>query len=408
MTPIPSSIYSTLPSSSFNRAAVLLGLLVHGYYYYAIPACEGYEDIPDSILKPWEYVNERLGRKKPTMSYNDLILNNWNFVSGTLPDSVTDESFIPGIPFFGNSTELIFNLTQVSMHYHGRSLNRLFIEIFESTTQTQPSEFKRTLLQIKQVINKITKTFKRISPCPHSPSYCDPTVWAQTVGKIPIPIKFETGTRGASGIEAPVFHLLDAGFGRTKYESGYGRDSLEERLEWLPVEQREFVNLINNQPPLRSYVLKFPELIGLWNSTIEAYIGDSGLLGYHGIKAVGYLENAMKVGRVDMNGTISEERDWRGRMWKGVRKDLEEARKERNTARTGGCVFARGRIGGVERSNGNGSGLMIRVEAAVDYMPGDCVEVVPRNTKVDVEKVRIIFGFLICIAFVNTFSLIHF
>ena len=93
--PILSGTEDALPDGDLYRAAAILGIFAHSYHYVqATP----YERIPDSILKPWAEVNQRLHRPAPHLSFIDLNIYNWRLIDPNVQDPMRMENLRLLIP----------------------------------------------------------------------------------------------------------------------------------------------------------------------------------------------------------------------------------------------------------------------------------------------------------------------
>ena len=88
-----------------------------------------------------------------------------------------------------------------------------------------------------------------------------------------------------SGLALPLFQLMDAFLGRTKYESFLGAESFHVR-SWLPMNVRAFIAAIEYHYPVHAYVLESgdPCLKGILHGIVESYAGERGFMGTHRCK----------------------------------------------------------------------------------------------------------------------------
>ncbi|KAL1521811.1 hypothetical protein AB1Y20_021464 [Prymnesium parvum] len=369
-----------LPSKYLPRAAALLALLCHGCHYFG-----GMDLPPPHVMEAWREVTRRLDRPMPMMHINDLVLHNWQLneegracaqpalvaalaldqrpevaalVSAKeLHAEASDDNAPPRtvwseaglgsfdavdrlkvlIPVFGGReggclTEDVFLCTITVMHMVTAPLVELCVACQEAAMRDQPERVAQLLTHIKACIDAATRAFLRIDPMSSSSTYCDQIEWARTVGTIPVPILPDA--QAASGLEMPLFHLCDVFLGRALFHSVYGKQMLEERAKNLPRNHRDFLAAIE-KISVRAYISSkaSASLAARWNATVESFAGERGLLGVHALKASGYLEVAVKVGRVQMNATTCNESDWRARQWLTPIEHLHESRNERYTGK---------------------------------------------------------------------------
>jgi cytochrome b involved in lipid metabolism len=309
-----------LPDESVWRASCLLGILAHSYVRVETrPA----GDLPPSIQRPWDQLARRLGRPRPFLSYNDLILANWRLRDAGRPDPMRVENLDLLVPTVGNREERVFYLTQVEIVAQCAPVVGAVVRAQEAAVRGDRGALETELLLILERLRHVTEvSFPKIDPRPGSATYVDPVVWATTVAPFAVPIG--EGTAGPSGTAAPIFHLLDVFFGRRGFESFLGREALDLRT-WFPPRQQQFLEAaarIQVREHLRDDALR-----SLFATALDAYAGPRGYLGQHRQKVYGYLELAFKVGRSVTIGGFSGA--FRDRAWQEVDEELERARRER-------------------------------------------------------------------------------
>jgi sulfite reductase alpha subunit-like flavoprotein len=354
------------------RASCLLSILAHSFVRVETrPA----GDLPASIQRPWDQITQRLGRRRPFLSYNDLIVYNWRFRDAARPDPMRVENLDLLIPTVGNQEERVFYLTQVEIIAQCTPIVGAVVRAQEAVVRDDAAGLKEELLLILERIRHVTEvSFQKIDPNPLSVTYVDPVVWATTVAPFAVPIG--EGTAGPSGTAAPIFHLLDTFFGRRGFESFLGREALQLR-PWFPPRHQAFLEAVN-ETPVRDYIRRSDDRVlqGLFSTALDAYAGPRGYLGLHRQKVYGYLELAFKVGRSVTIGGFSGA--FRDRAWKDVDEELDTARRERY------AEFQRAGHYAVVKSRERVEASVRRVtldfaSAGIPYRPGDHCRVLPEN-----------------------------
>ncbi len=331
-------------------AATLLSLLAHAYWrlgnaYYSLRMSMVSAYLPACILTPWQIVNRRLGRfndkvNLPFQSAYDLFLNNWRFITPenqVNPDGSYDkeqliiENLEPLIPSFGNEAERVFYMSFVEMHLYA---SKMIMPITRLQDGILSDDFKivcQELDEITALVKMCTKAFQKISPHPNSPTYCDPVLWAKTVGIMGVPHdKYPQG--GTSGTGTPLMHTLDALLERNKLASTYGQYVQNESLPKLPSYLIDYVMAIrkvsiNEYLKQKQGLAAEVELNQSYQALVEAYAGENGFLGVHIGKIMNYLATGTLVGRNE--STSGHERYIYRKTWEEVAQDLEQSRIER-------------------------------------------------------------------------------
>ncbi|MDD4964881.1 MAG: cytochrome b5 domain-containing protein [Gallionella sp.] len=340
-------------------ASTLLSLLAHAYWrlgnsYYTLRMSMVSAYLPESILTPWQIVNSRLGRfndkvNLPFQNAYDLFLNNWKFIdqkNQVNPDGSYDknqlliENLEPLIPSFGNEAERVFYMSFVEMHLYA---SKMIVPITRLQDGILSDDFKivcQELDEITGLVKLCTKAFQKISPHPNSPTYCDPVLWAKTVGIMGVPHdKYPQG--GTSGTGTPLMHTLDALLERSKLASTYGQYVQNESLPKLPSYLIDYVMAIrkvsiNEYLKQKEGAVAETELNRSYQALVEAYAGENGFLGVHIGKIMNYLATGTLVGRNE--STSGHERYIYRKTWEEVAQDLEQSRIERITHNAGRVI----------------------------------------------------------------------
>jgi sulfite reductase (NADPH) flavoprotein alpha-component len=282
---------SALPEHCLQRAATVLGILVHAYR-----RVQPYDDAPApaALERAWSDVSRRLGRPQPFLSYGDLILANWRHGAGS--DALTAETLALLVPTVGTAAERVFYLVQFEMHVVGAPVVEACARAQTAIAHDDHAALIAELDRIAETLTSLIRdALPKIDPNPYSETHVDPVVWAKSVAPLAVPLR--EGVLGPSGTASPMFHTLDALFGRRRYRSALGSEAVALRAAYPP-HWRRFVAAVaaidlpgyvdgSRDRPLRTAFARAADL----------YSGAGGLLDRHRLKVSGYIETAFKLGR---------------------------------------------------------------------------------------------------------------
>lgn len=366
-----------LPDGYLLRAAALLSMLAHAYYYVEPKPPEG---LPVALTTPWAQVRERLGRGHAVLTYMDLIVYNWRLLDRQAHDPMTIDNMRLLIPTVDNKEERIFYLTQTEILSRAGPIVSGVADAQTAVVQDDPAGVRAALESIIECIERLVReSLLNINPNPNSAHYVDPVIWAKTVAPFAVP--FEQGVQGPSGTSSPIFNLMDVFLGRKKHDTFLGKE-IKELRSGYPRFWREFLEAAG-EVSVPDYIetVDDSQLRGLLKEAREVYSGDNGFLGRHRMKVYGYLELAFKVGRnVTIGGFSGLFQD---RTWDQVDSELEYSRLERLESFPRGCHF--GRIVRAEptfagAADGTQRVVLDVADAGVRYEPGDRIGILPENS----------------------------
>lgn len=125
--------------------------------------------------------------------------------------------------------------------------------------------------------------------------------WGQRYAKFSAPLSKRVPA--LSGLALPLFLLMDAFLGRSKYGSFLGVEALHLR-RWLPMNIRAFITAVENHYRIPDFVRASGDarLVGVLEGLVESYAGERGFMGMHRYKVYGFLEVVAKTGRTETNG----------------------------------------------------------------------------------------------------------
>jgi sulfite reductase (NADPH) flavoprotein alpha-component len=384
--PILSAAKEDLPDEYLLRASVIMSILAHSYY--RVEADPPQNPMPDSIQKPWEEISQRLNRPAPHLSYIDLIMYNWRLIDPDRDDPMRVDNLRLLVPTVDNKEERIFYLTQVEILAQCTPIISALVRAQEAAARDDVDALKQELALIIDGLQHVTyKSFMNINPNPHSNSYVDPVVWAKTVAPFAVPIHKDSA--GPSGTSAPIFHVLDAFFGRQNYDTRFGNEMLHLR-NWYPRHWQNFIEALG-EISINEYVQAKgnPILKGLLKDATQAYAGNSGFLSRHRLKVYGYLDIAFKVGRnVTITGFTGLFKD---RTWDQVDSELAYAQDERERGFPQSSHHARIKSVDMPSASGDHDRWVKHVafdisNTGIRYQPGDRIAVLPENSEDLVDK----------------------
>ena len=312
-----------LADAHLLRAAALLGILAHAYWWAdrdPPPA------LPEAITVPWRTVSHRLGRPAPHLSYVDLVVYNWRLVDPSAADARRVRNMRLLVPTVGNEAEHVFYLTQAEILARCAPVVDAVVHAHDAVLADEPEALIAALGTVEACLDSVVRhALPTISPARWSPTHVDPVLWAKTVAPFGVP--FYPSAAGPSGTSSPIFHVLDAFFGRATYHTRLGRE-MTHLNRWHPRHWRDFVDAAA-RTSVRSYVETRgnPRLRVAYDDALARYAGGSGFLGRHRMKVYGYLELAFKVGRTVTIGGFSG--PFRTRTWMEVDTELARAADER-------------------------------------------------------------------------------
>ena len=107
-----------------------------------------------------------------------------------------------------------------------------------------------------------------------------------------------------------MFHTLDTFLERTQHESMLGQATLK-KFASQPSNIRHFLSALHadlEKNSLRQYVQNSANvlLVNQYNSMIDAYLGEHGLMNIHAMKAYGFMKINFRNGRLEQMAAIGE------------------------------------------------------------------------------------------------------
>lgn len=191
-----------------------------------------------------------------------------------------------------------------------------------------PEDLLQHMVALKELIDQLPYIFHKISVNPNAgEQFANPVEWGQRYAKFSAPLSKRVPA--LSGLALPLFLLMDAFIGRTKYTSFLGIEAVHLR-RWLPLNIRAFITAIEQHYRIPDFVktINDSRLNGVLEGLVESYAGERGFMGTHRYKVYGFLEVVAKTGRTETNGNAGAG-DSDGRPWEEVHITLSDSMRER-------------------------------------------------------------------------------
>ena len=372
------------------RAALVLGLTAHAYWYCGPKEPEF---LPQSLKEPWDEVNRRLNRKGSYLSGEDVQLYNFQYtinedVTANKPFDCQSENFkIENMrmlqAMWGNKAEIVFHLCFCEMSRAAAPLLRIMCHAQDAVQRHDDELMLKCLQDISKCVENIQAAFMKIIPDPNARLGIEPLVWAKTVA--PVGVSFNKGMPSPSGLGTPFFHCLDVFFSRGQYASILGKDTIGGRA-FFPENWLGLLNAISTSS-IHVYVASSDneELHTAWSQAIDYYASWNGMLGKHLQKTYNFLELAFKTGREKTLGGF--EGGFSDRMWDKVMDMLDASREERLSAKNATLKLP---LATLKNAVGEGSTQTLTYSLphdAFDWAPGDTVAIWPSNSDEVVDRV---------------------
>ncbi|KAH7397490.1 hypothetical protein BKA64DRAFT_752995 [Cadophora sp. MPI-SDFR-AT-0126] len=373
--------------------------------------------IPRNVAIPLRQICTRMGRVLPHLTQFDVSIYNYKIRDHT--------SIYPYLPRCENM-DLRWPVTNTSRVFNDRGeamfllcmaeSHGCFIPGVEIIARCQECVMLKDeegllleLVKLKQVVDQLPHVFHKISVNPNSgENFANPVQWGQRYAKFSAPLSRRVPA--LSGLALPLFLLMDAFMGRTKYDSFLGLEALHLRA-WLPMNIRAFIAAVEYNYKVPEFVNASdnPRLKGVLEGLVESYMGERGWMGTHRYKVYGFLEVVAKTGRSETNGNAGAG-DNAGRPWEMVHKSLSESMKERLDPYRGAISQQPHEMRGsfeecrfraliINRqfidSDPCRSTAMVTFDlhnTGITFMPGDRLAVMPLNTWNEVAKVAAALG----------------
>ncbi|HSH82848.1 MAG TPA: cytochrome b5 domain-containing protein, partial [Herpetosiphonaceae bacterium] len=354
-------------------------------YHYVEP--DPPERMPESILRPWQQITRRLQRPAPHLSFIDLNVYNWRLIDPHCPDPMRAENLALLIAILGNEDERRFQTVPIEMLAQFTPVVGAVVRAQEAVARDDAAALKVELIAITDALmQQAYVSLMKVNPNAYSKLYVNPVVWGKTVAPLATPYQLDPPP-GPSGTAIPAYQLLDTFFGRQHYRSNIGHETARVR-QWFPPHWQQFLAAVE-RISVPEYVSRqgSTTLKGLFREAVDAYAGDTGLLGRHRLKTFGFLDLSFKAGRSKTLGGFGGGFD--DRLWDKMDSELDLARLERYTGSPQAHHHVT--VKRSERLYADAAGSTRQVvldagDAGIRYQPGDRCAILPENGDELVER----------------------
>ena len=187
-------------------------------------------------------------------------------------------------PVFNDRGEAMFLLCMAEVHGCFQQGVEAVTRCQEHVMNRDSESLLREMSHLKAIIDQLPYVFHKISVNPSAgEQFANPVEWGQRYAKFSAPLSKRVPA--LSGLALPLFLLMDAFIGRTKYKSFLGVEAVHLR-RWLPLNIRAFISAIENHYRIPEFVKSSgdPRLEGVLEGIIESYAGERGFMGTHRCK----------------------------------------------------------------------------------------------------------------------------
>jgi len=323
--PLLSADKNDLPNQYLLRAATVLGLCAHAYFWLEPTKPK---KLPDALTIPWQKVCQRLGRKSTFFSYSDLILYNWQLKnSQNINDRYFDNINLL-VETIGMQAEQYYYGYQVEMTHIASPIVSAIVDAQDAVLTEDVNKLKNILANAAQIINKVTMSLRKISSNPYCDQTTDILVWSRSIAPLTLSIR-KDNQEGPNWSATPLLHIIDAFISRTSYQSVYGQEQLYYQNEHNSLHIKNFIQAIT-KISVRDYIIKTNdnELINLFNQFVESYTGKNGLLNIHRHKMYAFIRPAFKIGNFITTDNTKASNPLISKEWQiidmGFKKAIEE------------------------------------------------------------------------------------
>ena len=379
-----------------RRMSTALGILVHGFVVEHLslnnilqtrgpifrydPEEYTMKRLPTWLWDAWNTINECNNRLETSLSFGDLVINNWKKKDPTKEMIVENLEML--IPYTRLEEEKIFYMTFVETLAYTTPLLPLIIDFGLALNTDDLLQAKKMLQTMDDILRHSTHiTLPKINPIERSALFCDPVLWALFVSPLSMPIR--KGEVGLSGAAIPFAHLLDAFFHRGAYDSKLGRNIKESHIHLPKRHQQLFLTIHSLDFPKQVSNFHDSELENLFIHIRHEYAGVHGWLGRHRLKVYGFMDAGFRLGRSSTNGGFSG--TLQERSWDELDEQLDNARKERlEDTVYQGCA----RVHAIVQESPIHYTVTLDVQQlGCAFLPGDHVAIVPTNNTEEIQEI---------------------
>jgi hypothetical protein len=176
-------------------------------------------------------------------------------------------------PVFNDRGEAMFLLCMAEVHGCFQTGVEVVTRCQEAVMNRDAEGLLQELVSLKTLVDQLAYVFHKISVNPNAgEQFANPVEWGQRYAKFSAPLSKRVPA--LSGLALPLFLLMDAFIGRTKYTSFLGIEAVHLR-RWLPLNIRAFITAVENHYKVPEFVKATgcPRLNGVLEGIIESYAG---------------------------------------------------------------------------------------------------------------------------------------
>lgn len=269
-----------LPTThELERAMTLLSFLANSYVF--APDQPVARQLPVNLARGWVAVANRLGRP-PMLTYASHALYNWRRIDPNGPLALGNLTLIQN--FLGGMDEEWFTTVHINIEAAaGRGLSAL-LPAQKAVTEDDIIALERYLIEIAATLQTLHELLSRM------PERCDPHIYYHRVRPwlfgwkdnpqlpggmiytgVPAFDERPQQFRGGTGAQSSVIYAFGAVLG-IDHEFDAMRAYLMEMRDYMPVQDRAFIELLEQGPSVRAYVAErkatHPSLRDLYNICI--------------------------------------------------------------------------------------------------------------------------------------------
>ncbi|KAK1960993.1 cytochrome b5-like Heme/Steroid binding domain-containing protein [Colletotrichum sublineola] len=377
--------WADLEQRHLTRAALVLSALAHACMYGKEQGKgKGKEDngrlqLPRHVLDPWERVCRELGRPVTGRVPADDVLNN----------ALGNDSFGLRSTYFDLPEERLSSGLQGRMEaVFAPALSDMALAK-SGVLADQPELVAHCLESLAARIVECAQVFNAMTP--RDTAHFDPVVWIKTYPAMGRPVT--SGELGNSGVDAPLFHALDAFIDRQNVK-GDLKGMQTDRRATLPANIRAFLDALGDQAgSVREYAAaaharklhlpsgkqsQYQHLSAAWDGFLQMYVW---FLEQHRVKAVGITGVSLNTGRHSTSSGVKSADQ--ARCATAARPEMRpetmlsmQMKKGMASRLAGRPLWQDARVQSQKRYQGSVE-VTVRLDANLPLEPGDRVQIWP-------------------------------
>ena len=253
---------------AYERAMLVLSYIGHAYLNDPV---HPQKKLPSVLAVPWSKVAHRLDRP-PVLSHASAVLHNWSLIYPDQPISLNNLAILQ--KYRGGVDEAWFFLVTVMIEYHGASIIKSLISLYEASAN-DTTVSKVLLESIAEGLELIIATLARM------PEKCDPYVFyhqtrpflASLEHIIYQDVSDEPQTWvGGSAAQSSLIQALDIAFA-VAHEEERSAAFLKSMRTYMPQPHRSFLEYLESIPSV-------PQLLNNTNLTEKIFLIRQQLLDF--------------------------------------------------------------------------------------------------------------------------------